>query len=230
MMLWQEDSQPTSQDIAADVVDVSFRIGCRTLPVDHAHALSEAILIKLPWLGDEDNSGIHVIHGAASGNGWMRPEDSQNAVLHLSRRARLTLRVPASRIDDVASLSGVTLDIAGHALQVQTPSVRPLNPIDTLFARYVVAAEAEDELRFVDYAAGEFARMGIRVRKLLCGISHVIRTPTENIFTRSVMVAGLNPEDSVRLQQQGLGPWRTIGCGLFIPHKGIEPVGTKSQH
>ena len=92
------------------------------------------------------------------------------------------------------------------------------------------SAEEQDEERFVDYAAGELAAMGVCVRKLLCGISHVITTPTENIFTRSVMVAGLSPEQSLRLQQQGLGPGRAIGCGLFIPHKGIDPVGGKTRH
>lgn len=229
-MLWQEDSQPAAQDIAFDVVDVSFRIGCPTLPVDHAHALSEAILVKLPWLRDEDRAGIHAIHGAASGNGWMRPEDSQRAILHLSRRARLTLRVPTHRVDDAIRLSGATLDIAGHPLEVQSSSVRSLRPTDTLFARYVIAAEDQDEERFVDHAVGELAAMGVRVRKLLCGISHLITTPAESIFTRSLMVAGLNPAQSVRLQQQGLGPGRAIGCGLFIPHKGIDPVGAKSQH
>ncbi len=229
-MLWQEDSSPVPTDVADDIVDLSFRIECPMLPLDHAYALSVAILNKLPWLRDEKRAGIHVIHGAASGNGWMRPQDVEQEVLHLSRRARLTLRVPSHRIAEVAHLSGATLDVAGHWLRVQTPSVRPLNAIDTLFARYVIASEDQDELRFVRYAADELAGMGIPVRKLLCGIARLIATPERNLFTRSVMVAGLNPDQSVRLQQQGLGPGRTIGCGLFIPHKGIEPVGSKTQH
>jgi hypothetical protein len=28
----------------------------------------------------------------------------------------------------------------------------------------------------------------------------------------------------VKVQQLGLGPHRKLGCGLFIPHKGIAPV------
>jgi len=48
--------------------------------------------------------------------------------------------------------------------------------------------------------------------------------PDGSIFTRSLMVADLEPEQSVRLQQIGLGEGRTIGCGLFIPHKGIKAV------
>jgi hypothetical protein len=48
--------------------------------------------------------------------------------------------------------------------------------------------------------------------------------PHGSIFTRSLMVADLEPEQSVHLQQVGLGEGRTIGCGLFIPHKGIKAV------
>jgi hypothetical protein len=38
------------------------------------------------------------------------------------------------------------------------------------------------------------------------------------------MVAELQAEQSVRLQQMGLGDGRTFGCGLFLPHKGIAAV------
>jgi CRISPR/Cas system CSM-associated protein Csm4 (group 5 of RAMP superfamily) len=38
------------------------------------------------------------------------------------------------------------------------------------------------------------------------------------------MLADLKPEESLRLQQQGLGPHRLMGCGIFIPHKGIDAV------
>jgi hypothetical protein len=59
---------------------------------------------------------------------------------------------------------------------------------------------------------------------MLSGRGHTIRTPEGGIETRSLMIAELTVEDSVRLQQQGLGPGRKIGCGLFLPHKGIEAV------
>ncbi|NCA73146.1 MAG: type I-MYXAN CRISPR-associated protein Cas6/Cmx6, partial [Sphingobacteriia bacterium] len=36
--------------------------------------------------------------------------------------------------------------------------------------------------------------------------------------------AVLTREESIRLQREGLGPHRGLGCGLFIPHKGIDPV------
>jgi hypothetical protein len=59
---------------------------------------------------------------------------------------------------------------------------------------------------------------------MLGGITHTMKFPDGAVFTRSLMVADLAPEQSVRLQQAGLGEGRTIGCGLFLPHKGINPV------
>ncbi|PIV74684.1 MAG: hypothetical protein COW56_04530, partial [Rhodocyclales bacterium CG17_big_fil_post_rev_8_21_14_2_50_68_7] len=39
-----------------------------------------------------------------------------------------------------------------------------------------------------------------------------------------LMLHGLSPEDSLRMQSSGLGTNRTLGCGIFIPHKSIAPV------
>jgi hypothetical protein len=59
---------------------------------------------------------------------------------------------------------------------------------------------------------------------MICGRCGEIRTADETIFTRALMVADLEAEESVALQQQGLGQGRMLGCGLFVPHKGIDPV------
>ena len=67
--------------------------------------------------------------------------------------------------------------------------------------------------------------MGIRPRKMLCGIERLIRTPDGLLRTRSLMVADLSPDESVALQAEGLGPERALGCGLFLPHKDIQEVG-----
>ena len=52
--------------------------------------------------------------------------------------------------------------------------------------------------------------------------------PMELPFTLGLegagVVAGLGPDESVRIQERGVGPHRKLGCGLFIQHKGIEPV------
>ena len=58
-----------------------------------------------------------------------------------------------------------------------------------------------------------------------CGKMTLLTTPSGMLRTRSLMLSDLSTGESVRLQQQGLGPHGKMGCGIFIPHKGIESVG-----
>ena len=222
-MYWQETKETDRYIIPDDIVDVVYNIQCRCLPVDHAYALSEAIARALPWFADEERAGLHTIHVAESGNGWMRP-DRADALLHLSRRTKLTLRLPKHRIDDAGKLTGQTLDVAGNSLQVEQSMVKPLSSITTLFSRYIVTRDGADENVFLQDAMDLLGAMGVRPKKMLCGMERLITTPERLIHTRSLMLADLRVEEAVRLQQQGLGDDRKLGCGLFLPHKGINPV------
>ncbi|MCR4345840.1 MAG: type I-MYXAN CRISPR-associated protein Cas6/Cmx6 [Sulfuricaulis sp.] len=222
-MFWQEAKDNERYIVPDDIVDLVFSIQCRTLPVDHSYSLSQAISKALPWFAAEAHAGLHTIHGAESGNGWMRPEDP-NALLHLSRRTKLMLRLPKQRIEDACKLTGQTLDIGGNSMQVGKAVVKPLSPITTLFSRYIVASESLDETAFMREAQSLLANIGVNPIKMLCGIERVISTPARKIRTRSLMLADLAVEESVRLQQRGLGPERTLGCGLFLPHKDIHEV------
>jgi CRISPR-associated protein Cas6 len=224
-MFWKDDNEKQPEYVVPDdVVDLAFRVNCPTLPLDHAHALSTQVLQALPWLADEPQAGIHLIHGAASGNGWYRPDDETNQLLHLSRRTRMRLRVPSHRLEDAQRLCGQTLDIAGHALGLGEVSICKLSSLSTLFARHVIDEGNANENEFLEQAAAGLQELGIECRKMLGGISHTMQFPDGTVHTRSLMVAELEPEQSVLLQQQGLGAGRMIGCGLFLPHKGIKPV------
>jgi CRISPR-associated protein Cas6 len=224
-MFWNDDKdRKQGFVIPDDVVDVAFRIGCPTMPLDHAHSLSSALLKALPWLMEEEHAGIHLVHGATSGNGWFRPEDTENELLHLSKRTKMRLRIPRKRLQDAQALTGQTLDIEGHPLAVGKADVLMLSSLPTLFSRYVMTREGRDETQFLEEAAEQLKALDIPCRKMLGGIAHTLRFPDGPVFTRSLMVAELKPEQSVRLQQFGLGEGRTIGCGLFLPHKGIAPV------
>lgn len=207
-----------------DVVDVSYRIDCPCLPLDHAHALSSAVRAALPWLEDEGFAGIHLIHGAESGNGWYRPDDPEHDVLHLSRRARFRLRLPRTRLVDAEALQGREFDLGGFRLCVGESSVLALQPQPAVLARYVVARREQDEAEFLCDVADRLHDLEVPASKLLCGRSHVLRTPEGALFTRSLMVADLDPYSSLLLQRTGIGPQRLMGCGLFIGHKDIAPV------
>ena len=223
-MYWQEETVSKETRPAGESVDLAYRVSCRMLPVDHAYALSEAVCDVLPWLREEREAGIHTIFGPGSQNGWYRPEETEDAILHLSRRTRMTLRLAKERVQEARALTGAVLHVEGHRLEVGEATVKPLQGMSTLHARYVVSAEDEPEERFLGRVADELRRMDIRLRKALCGKSHYVRIPQGRLFTRSLMVADLSREESLRLQQNGLGPERKLGCGLFVPHKGVGPV------
>jgi CRISPR-associated protein Cas6 len=229
-MFWNDEKQKQPEFVIPDdVIDLAFRVACPTLPLDHAHALSSQLLKILPWLEDEALAGVHLIHGAASGNGWYRPQDTAGELLHLSRRTRMRLRIPRHRLEDARKLTGHTLDIDGHPLEVGSSDVFLLSSLSTLFSRYVMTGEDVDEAAFLEEAARGLQAAGIPCRKLLGGIGHTMQFPDGPVHTRSLMVAELEPEHSIRLQQLGLGEGRNIGCGLFLPHKGIKPVNDEKE-
>lgn len=223
-MFWTEKEADKTYVVPDDIVDLAFKISCKCLPLEHSNALSKALLQQLPWLAEEQSAGIHLIHGAESGNGWIRPEDTANELLYLSKRTRMTLRLPQERVEQAKELTGVSLDIAGHSLEVGDASVKLLSTSSTIFSRYVVSSENEPEDQFLKRVYTDLKKMGVDINKILCGKSHALNTEEGSLFTRSVMLAELGQEDSVKVQQQGLGPHRILGCGLFIPHKGIAPV------
>jgi CRISPR-associated protein Cas6 len=222
-----ESGDAVRERLAGDIVDAVFAIACPSLPVDHAYALSKAVEIALPWFADEPDAGLHTIHGAASGSGWMRPEGA-DALLQLSHRAKLGLRLPVHRFDDAAALVGRTLDVAGWRLRVDKVALRPLSRITTLFARSVVL-DAEDETAFSAAAVAELDALGIRPARIVCGRTTPLATPARVYETRSLMLAGLTLEESLALQRHGLGAKRKLGCGVFIPHKDIADLRSRSD-
>jgi len=228
-MFWTDDSPSADSRIPDDILDILFAIDGKRIPVDHAYALSSALQSAVPWIRETPGLAVHSIHVAGSQNGWQRPGHGTTIDLMISRRTKLVIRTPRILADDLMrDLFGQRLEVGGHPLIVGPGKLRPLSRETTLFARYLATAtdadSEPDEQTFLAASATELAASGIRVRKALCGKSVALATPQGAIQTRSLMLAGLTQEESIRLQQVGLGPHRLMGCGIFIPHKGIDAV------
>lgn len=224
-MYWQEDThKDTEHSSGMDaVVDLVYSISCQCLPVDHAHALSTALLDHLPWLKETKGAGVHPISIPEAGHGWMRAEGADE-LLHLSKRTKLILRAPKERVEHAENLEGKILDVAGHSLEVLKMQQRPLQAMATLFSRYNVIAEGIDEEAFIQGVAEELAALGIQARKMLPGRKHILRVADGELTTTTLMIADLSSEDSLKLQQHGIGVHQHMGCGLFIPQKSIAEV------
>lgn len=226
-MFWTEDVDSKKKyETPDDVVDISFKLDCKTLPVDHAQPLSDAIHSALPWFADETFAGLHLIHVAESGNGWMRPEDPETEVLCLSKRTRMTLRVPEHRIEDAYQLAGKELDIDGHVLTVKEGSAKKLSVLPTMFARYILTEQDTDEDAFLQQMVDVLKTMDIPVTKIMAGLQHKMRMHDGDVYLRSLMVAEMLPENAFKLQMHGIGGGRKFGCGLFVAQKGISAVNS----
>lgn len=219
-MFWQEEENPEHFVVPDRIVDLVFTIDCKTLPVDHAQALADEIQQILPWFADEPEAGMHVIHVAESGNGWMRP-DVAGDTLYLSRRTKMTLRLPKERVVDALLLSGHTLMVAGNPIKVGEGKVRLLSNTSTLYARFVASPTEESEEAFLSRVVQEMSEDGLKFRKIIAGKQNLVCTHEGLLMTRSLMVGDLKPMDAVALQESGLGSHRKLGCGLFIPHKTV---------
>jgi len=229
-MLWKEDKKAAPFVVPDTVADLSFKLISKQVPLDHAQQLSDGLLSMLPWLADEPGVGIHMIHGASTGNGWNRPEDENgDGCIYLSKRSRMLIRMPKIRHADMKELTGKTIQLNGHDVTFGDYQIKPFTSLGTLFCRYVIVGENETEDQFVSRVADEMKAMGINLTKALCGMGNTFNLANGPTKTMSIMVADLDPEDAVTLQENGIGEGRKAGFGLFLAHKGIKAVGDMSE-
>ena len=194
-------------------VDVVFALDAQALPREHAQALQQALCAQWPWLSADPGAGIHSIK-VVPGN---------DALALLSRRARLLLRVGAARVQELLGQPELELVVAGCRLRLGAAHVRELQSHATLYA-YKVAADSADEVSFIAALTPELAQLGIGGEPV-CGKRQSLQVAGRTQQTFSMMLHQLTPQQSLRLQQVGLGPHRLLGCGLFVPHKSAAAVG-----
>ena len=231
-MFWQEDRKSEDYQVPDDVQDLHFDIQCRELPVDHIHSLSLSLVDALPWIEQVPRLGIHEIYLAGSQNGWQKPDPELGQTLVLSRRTKLVIRAPKEHMDRLQEeILDVTLDIEGYKMTVGKAKAKLLSKSETIYARHMVmeAGEAEDENLFLKRMSVTLAKMGARPQKALCGKSTEIKTDSGSLYTRSLMLADLSPKDSVELQMNGIGCHQLVGCGIFLPMKGIQALPLDSD-
>lgn len=193
--------------------DIQFELKGDAIPLDHAWALYQGLLTIAPWLANEPALGIHPVLGADTGSGKMI----------LNRRAKLVIRFPAARLADLERLSGESFTVDGHALTLGKSKVKALTQHTPLYA-HTVCTGSEDEHAFTRDILRELDAMNITTR-FICGRPQKFFDGEKIATGYSLMLHGLPIEHAIRVQQQGLGLHRKLGCGIFIPHKSITAVG-----
>jgi len=211
------------------VVDAQFQIGGGPILVDHGYSLYSAISRLLPEIHGDDRIGIHPIYGNLIGD----------RKLAITRSSRLVLRLPADRIRDVLPLAGKTLDLGNAKIIVGVPNARALIPAVCLYSRLVVIKGFMEPEPFLDAVRRQLAELDVRgepfliptgdaveVNKARGGgtqspwIRRTLRIRDKEVVGFAVRVEQLTAEESVCLQEHGIGGRRRFGCGIFVPVKG----------
>lgn len=224
-MYWQDEESPRATPVSDEVVDLVFGLRGREVPCDHAWWLLNAIRAVLPWFGEDPAHGLHLIDPAPSGNGWYSPTDMAAETMYLPRRARLALRLPSDRIETARDLQGCELDVGGYPLTIGPAEVRLLSLHTTVNAKHVLdRQESDSEAEFLEWAHTRLAAIGVAARRMVVGRTTPIRCGGSALTTRSLMLADLKPEESLKVQRAGLGEERRLGCGVFVPHKSVQNI------
>ena len=190
------------------MAEIVYDLKGGTLPDEYAFALWQELVRALPWLETEEHAGLLPLRGSRSDGAMLLPQ-----------RAKLVLRLPQRLMPQARQLSGQALEVAGHVLQVGAARERSLLAHPTLHAHLVASSSGENE--FLEEVAERLRELDISC-KWICGKRVDLRDGEQVISGYSLVVYELNPEGSLRLQQEGLGGERRYGCGLFIPYKEIS--------
>ena len=195
------------------VVDLYFHIQAKEIAVDHGYALYGAISHILEtrgkdedkWLHTADNVGLLPIRGHYAGKGK----------LLLGQHAQLGLRLPVGLIPKVLPLAGKRLDVNGDVLRVGVSTTSALIPAPVLYAHIVTTKNGKDEARFDAEIQRQLDALAIK-GKPARGPRRIMTIKDKKVVGYSLLVSELTAEESIRLQEQGLGGRRKMGCGVFV--------------
>lgn len=160
-----------------------------------------------PYCTDE-SAGVKLIRGRYVGDG----------MLDISPRTELTLRLAASDIAQYINLAGKRLDILGQTMTVGVPMTRALVPAVALYAHQVTTKNGHDQNRFEEEIARQMATSNVK-GKFAVGKRRTFGIHGKQVVGYSMLVSELTAEESIILQENGLGGRRKMGCGFFEPWK-----------
>ena len=187
-------------------VDLCFNIRGKTVPVDHGFDLFSGINRLLPLFHEAQDVGLKLIRGRYVGEG----------LLSLQPNSWLVFRLRSSGLSPYINLAGNSLDLRGHLIQIGVPKTRALNPSPAIYSHLVTTRNGQDQERFLTEINRQFSEMSVKAEVHL-GDRKTFTVHDKKVVGYSLQILGLSDEDSIKVQEQGLGGRRKMGCGFFEP-------------
>ena len=205
-----------------NTVDLAFPLlGAKPIPADHGYQLYASLSRMLPEVHQTNGIGIHPIRGSQIGN----------RQLSLNDRSRLVLRAATDLIGQLIGLAGKQLDIAGRSVRVGVPQVWTLRPAQALRSRLVVikvagvdASELTAET-FLSASRKQLVALAVSDQVILSippsrdgttPLRRTLRIKDKEVVGYEVIIEGLTAEESLDIQENGIGGRRHMGCGVFV--------------
>jgi CRISPR-associated protein Cas6 len=202
-----------SSDRLEPFVELKFPVLGKYLPADHNYGLFAAFVHLIPELRQETTVSILTIPGIG---------DKDGKIL-LTQESCLRIRVPISRIPLVYPLAGKRVSVGKHEIQIGIPQVTTLRSATRMRARIVTIKNHQEPDSFLEAVKRQLNDLEIsgvvtipadRDGKLL---RKTIKIQKFTVVGFTVQVSELREEDSVKLQEFGVGGKRHMGCGFFLP-------------
>jgi CRISPR-associated protein Cas6 len=217
------------------IVELSFRLRGTPLPYDHGYPMYRAVAGIVPWVGEPAQIDLAIVPIQGSAHGGF---------LHLTSASHLAFRLNADDAEKLLPLSDQSLVVEAATLRVGRPTEFRLRPVPGLASPFVAAEHYRHSDEVLEWLKGEFLALDIRAvptlrrkhgragaspdeqgrRSFDCPYArHHRQIEGRSVVGWEVQVFGLAPDESVRLQEHGIGPGRRYGCGVFMPVIGERP-------
>ncbi len=211
-----------SQDVRSvePCVELNFPVQGKYLPADHGYAIYAAFVHLIPEIRQQTMLSILTVPGFGDGQGKIL----------LTEQSHLKIRVPVSKIPLVYQLAGKQVSVGSHQIQIGIPKISIIQPSSRLKARIVTIKGYIEPQPFLSSAQRQLNKLSISgevsipVDRNSNPSRKTIKIQRYSIVGFTVEVSGLSEEDSLILQQWGLGGKRHMGCGIFIPYDGARSV------
>lgn len=197
-------------------IDLCFSLVAKdAIWADHGYALYGAISRVLEEKVHAENGiGVHPIRGRQVGD----------RRLMLMPWSTLTLRVSDDQIASMLPLAGKALRLGEASVRVGVPMVKVLVPATALRSRLVnikvanIRPESVTKEQFANAVRRQLAELGISEAAIVTiGKRRTMRVKQRELVGYEILVEGLAAEESVALQEHGVGGKRHMGCGVFVP-------------
>ncbi|NTX41313.1 type I-MYXAN CRISPR-associated protein Cas6/Cmx6 [Myxococcus sp. CA033] len=187
------------------VIDLVFPARGGGVPLDHGYALFSALSHRLPGLHARKDVGIFNLRGTQA-----------RGTSLLVGHGSLRIRCPPEALALLLPLNGATLPVGDGEVTLGVPRVFSLDAPVSLSARLITFKHAIDDASFRASVQKFLAELECE-GTVHVGRRRVVAIAGKKVIGYALTLSNLSARSSVRLQEQGLGGRRHMGCGLFLP-------------